>query len=115
MYRACRWNSSKKLDNTALIQTKNAAGEWSILSSLKVKKLTQFVEETPDKIYSLRFETTATATKDRNKGRFCLGNRAFSTSFISSLLPYVDYNYTLRCLIRFSISFLKAKHRKIRH
>ncbi len=45
MYRACRWGSSEKLDGTALVQTKNAAGEWSILKgipirSLKVKKLT---------------------------------------------------------------------------
>lgn len=85
MYRACRWSSSEKRDGTALIQTKNSAGEWSILKGipirfLTVKKLTQFVEETPDKRYSLRFETTATATKDRNKGRFCLGDLAFSIS-----------------------------------
>lgn len=102
MYRACMWSASENLDGTAIIQVKNAQGAWSTLkdipiSSLKTKEngLTQFTELTLSGIYGLRFETTATATGDRNKGRFCLGDIVFSTSLITGMLPYLDYDYTI--------------------
>lgn len=102
MYRACMWSNSENLDGSAIIQVKNAQGVWSTLkdipiSSLETKEngLTQFVESTLNGIYGLRFETTATATGDRNKGRFCLGDMAFSTSLITGLIPFVDYDYDI--------------------
>jgi len=102
MYRACMWSASENLDGTDIIQVKNAQGAWSTLkdipiSSLKTKEngLTQFTELTLSGIYGLRFETTATATGDRNKGRFCLGDIVFSTSLITGMLPYLDYDYTI--------------------
>lgn len=102
MYRACMWSASENFDGTAIIQVKNAQGAWSTLkdipiSSLKTKEngLTQFTELTLSGIYGLRFETTATATGDRSKGRFCLGDIVFSTSLITGMLPYLDYDYTI--------------------
>ncbi len=102
MYRACMWSASENLDGTAIIQVKNAQGAWYTLkdipiSSLKTKEngLTQFTEYTLSGIYGLRFETTATATGDRNKGRFCLGDIVFSTSLETGLIPFVDYNYAI--------------------
>ena len=102
MYRACMWSASENLDGIAIIQVKNAQGVWSTLkdipiSSLKTKEngLTQFTESTLSGIYGLRFETTATATGDRNKGRFCLGDIAFSTSLISGMIPFLNYDYVI--------------------
>ena len=102
MYRACMWSASENLDGIAIIQVKNAQGVWSTLkdipiSSLKTKEngLTQFTESTLSGIYGLRFETTATATGDRNKGRFCLGDIAFSTSLITGMIPFLNYDYVI--------------------
>ena len=102
MYRACMWSGAEKLDGIAIIQVKKLQGEWYTLkdipiNSLKTKEngLTQFIESTPLGINGLRFETTATATGDRNKGRFCLGDIVFSTSSDNSTLSYVDYNYMI--------------------
>ncbi|MDD5932845.1 MAG: hypothetical protein PUC70_00990 [bacterium] len=102
MYRACMWSASENLDGTAIIQTKDVSGNWSTLkdipiSSLKTKEngLTQFAESTLTGIYGLRFETTATATGDRNKGRFCLGDIVFSTSLLTAMKPFVNYDYSL--------------------
>lgn len=101
-YRACMWSATENLDGAAIIQIKNAQGLWSTLkdipiSSLKTKEngLTLFTETTLSGIYGLRFETTATATGDRNKGRFCLGDIIFSTSLLTALLSYVDYDYAI--------------------
>lgn len=102
MYRACMWSGSENLDGIAIIQTKDIYGNWTTLRDIpinylksKENGLTQFVESTPGGIYGLRFETTATATGDRNKGRFCLADIAFSTSIITGMIPYVNYDYTI--------------------
>lgn len=102
MYRACMWSDSENLDGTAIIQVKDSKDSWSILKDIPIsslssrkKGLNQFIESTTNGIYGLRFETTATATGDRNKGRFCLGDIVFSTSLLSSLVPYVDYDYAI--------------------
>ena len=102
MYRACMWSSSENLDGIAIIQTKDSLGNWTTLKDIPISSLTtkenglrQFVENTFEGIYGLRFETTATATGDRNKGRFCLGDMVFSTSLVTSLLPFVNYDYAI--------------------
>lgn len=102
MYRACMWSANENLDGLAVIQVKNAQGVWSTfkdipISSLRTKEdgLTQFTEFTLNGIYGLRFETTSTATGDRNKGRFCLGDIVFSTSLVQGLIPFVDYDYSI--------------------
>lgn len=102
MYRACMWSASENLDGIAIIQTKDSSENWTTLkdipiSALKTKEngLTQFSEMTLSGIYGLRFETTATATGDRNKGRFCLGDIVFSTSLITGMGPYLDYDYII--------------------
>lgn len=102
MYRACMWSGSENLDGIAIIQTKDIYGNWTTLRDIpinylksKENGLTQFVESTPGGIYGLRFETTATATGDRDKGRFCLADIAFSTSIITGMIPYVNYDYTI--------------------
>ena len=101
MYRACMRSASENLDGIAIIQTKDASANWTTLKdipidSLKIKRngLTQFIESTPSGIYGLRFETTATAIGDRNKGRFCLGDVVFSTS-TPNALSYVNYDYMI--------------------
>ena len=102
MYRACMWSASESLDGTAKIQTKDTLGTWSELKeipieSLKTKEngLTQFSEQFVLGIHGLRFEVTSTATGDRNKGRLCLGDMAFSTSLATAMIPYVDYDYAI--------------------
>jgi len=102
MYRACMWSASENLDGIAIIQTKDSSGNWTTLkdipiSTLKTKEngLTQFSEMTLYGIYGLRFETTATATGDRNKGRLCLGDIVFSTSLITGISTYLDYDYII--------------------
>ena len=102
MYRACMWSNSEELDGTAIIEAKDEDGEWFKLcdipiSSLKTKEngLTLFTEIALYGIYGLRFETTATATGDRNKGRFCLADIVFSTSLMTGILPYLDYDYMI--------------------
>lgn len=103
MYRACMWSSSENLDGIAIIQVKNASGDWTTLkdiplSLLKTKSngLTQFIEQTPQGIYGLRFETTATATGTRNKGRFCIDDIVFSTKSGVANNTYVSYDYSTK-------------------
>lgn len=100
MYRACMWSGSENLDGIAIIQIKDIYGSWTTLkdipiNSLKSKEngLTQFVEQTPNGIYGLRFETTATATGDRNKGRLCLDDIVFSTQYGAQNNLYADLDY----------------------
>ena len=57
--------------------------------------MTQFTEQFVLGIYGLRFDVTSTATGDRNKGRLCLGDMAFSTSLATAMIPYVDYDYAI--------------------
>ena len=103
MYRACMWSSSENLDGIAIIQVKDAYGNWTTLkdipiASLKTKEngLTQFIEQTPQGIYGLRFETTATATGTRNKGRLCIDDIVFSTTSGTTNNTYVSYNYSTK-------------------
>lgn len=103
MYRACMWSASEYLDGIAIIQVKDVTGKWSTLkdiplSALKTRAqgLTQFSEFTQDGIYGLRFETTATATGDRNKGRLCFGDFAFGTTLgNANQTSFVDYDYSV--------------------
>ncbi len=103
MYRACMWSHSENLDGIAIIQTKDIYGSWTTLkdipiNSLKSKEngMTQFVEQTPNGIYGLRFETTATATGDRNKGRLCLDDIVFSTQYGTQNNLYADLDYSTK-------------------
>lgn len=101
-YRACMWSASENLDGEATIWIKNSQGNRNTLgdipiSSLKTKDkgLTLFSEMTLSGVYGLRFETNSTATGDRNKGRFCLGDIIFTTSLTTALSPYFDYDYAI--------------------
>ncbi len=100
MYRACMWSASEGLDGLAVIQTKDANGTWTTLKDIPVSSLktkangsTMFVEKTSSGIYGLRFETTATATGDRNKGRLCIDDIVFSTKsgFLNNLYANCEY------------------------
>ena len=103
MYRACMWSSSENLDGIAIIQTKNSNGVWTTLKDIPISSLptkangvAQFVEQTSQGIYGLRFETTATATGTRNKGRLCLDDIAFSTQSGTQNNSYTSFDYSTK-------------------
>lgn len=99
MYRACLWGASEYLDGEASLSAMDLLGNWTVLqeitvSSLKTKEdgLTQFSFLMTPTI-ALRFETTATPTGTRNKGRLCLGDLVFCTNVLEATNPYPDYDY----------------------
>lgn len=101
MYRACMWSSSENLDGIAIIQIKNSSGVWATLKDIPISSLptkengvAQFVQLTPQGIYGLRFETTATATGTSNKGRLCLDDIVFGTQsgILNNFYTNFDYN-----------------------
>lgn len=103
MYRACMWSSSENLDGIAIIQTKNSSGVWTTLKDIPISSLptkangvAQFVEQTSQGIYGLRFETTATATGTRNKGRLCLDDIVFSTQSGTPNNSYTSFDYSTK-------------------
>lgn len=103
MYRVCLWSKKEKIDGLAVIQVKDVYGKWTTLkdiplSQLKTKEngLTQFVEQTSNGIYGLRFEITSTATGTYNKGRFCIDDIVFSTQSGSSNNTYVNCTYSTK-------------------
>lgn len=103
MYRACMWSSSENLDGIAIIQVKDVSGNWTTLkdiplSQLKTKEngVTQFIEQTEQGIFGIRFETTATATGNRNKGRLCIDDIVLSTMSGSMNNLYTEYNYSTK-------------------
>ena len=103
MYRACLWSGSENIDGLAEIQVKDAYGNWSTLKDIplnsiktKVNGLTQFVEQTPQGIYGLRFEITSSAIGTRNKGRFCIDDIVFSTKSGTANNTYVNCNYSTK-------------------
>lgn len=103
MYRACMWSSSENLDGIAIIQVKDVSGNWTTLkdiplSQLKTKEngVTQFIEQTEQGIFGIRFETTATATGNRNKGRLCIDDIVLSTTSGSKNNLYTEYNYSTK-------------------
>lgn len=103
MYRACMWSSSENLDGIAIIQTKNSSGVWTTLKDIPISSLptkangvAQFVEQTSQGIYGLGFETTATATGTRNKGRLCLDDIVFSTQSGAQNNSYTSFDYSTK-------------------
>ncbi len=101
MYRACLWSGNEKIDGSAIIQIADANGNWTKLKDiplhqLKTKEngLTQFVEETPEGIYGLRFEIESTPEGTRNKGRFCIDDIVFSES--KNINTYKNYDYSTK-------------------
>lgn len=100
MYRACMWSASEGLDGLVAVRTKDANGTWTTLTDIPVSSLktkangsTMFVEKTSSGIYGLRFEATATATGDRNKGRLCIDDIVFSakSGFLNNLYANCEY------------------------
>lgn len=103
MYRACMWSSYENLDGIAIIQTKDSSGAWTTLKDIlhyslppKSSGPKQFVEQVPQGIYGLRFETTATATGTRNKGRLCLDDIVFSTQSGTQSNSYTCFDYSTK-------------------
>lgn len=101
MYRACMWSNSENLDGIAIIQVKDEHGNWTTLKDIPISSLSskenglkQFIESTPNGIYGLRFETTATAVGTRNKGRLCIDDIVFNTSNLN--FDYVDFDYSTK-------------------
>ncbi len=113
MYRACMWSSSENLDGIAIIQTKNSSGVWTTLKdipifSLPVKSngVSQFVEQTSQGIYGLRFETTAAATGTRNRGRLCLDDIVFNTHSGTSNNSYTSFDYSTKSQTNNSVIYM---------
>ncbi len=89
------WSSSEQLNGSAILQVKDANGNWTTvqnLLSLDLKTKEQgfnryniLSEPNPNNpiengrrgFYGIRFETTATATGTKNKGRMCIDDLAF--------------------------------------
>lgn len=101
MYRACLWSYNEKIDGVALIQTKDALGNWTTLKDIplsllksRADGLTVSIEQTPTGIYGLRFEVTSTAEGTRNLGRFCLDDLVFSTKSGTQNNTYSSTDYT---------------------
>lgn len=88
LYSVCLWSSSENLDGLALLQIKDANGNWSILTNLKTditlttkeQGLKRYSHYFAGGIYGIKFETTATATGSSNKGRLSIDDIALSTN-----------------------------------
>lgn len=106
-YSVCLWSANENLDGSAILQIKNSNGNWVTIQNLLDLNLTtkeqgikrykymnyslSMVNLIPtyeiDRIYGIRFETTATAVGSNNKGRLCIDDLVFNTSNPSGLLP----------------------------
>ncbi len=97
MYSVCLWSKTENLDGTAIIEVKDADGNWTqrvdILADNellpRIEGLKRYIIQCPDGIYGIRFTATATATGTRNKGRLCIDDLVFcidptNTSFITT-------------------------------
>ena len=94
-YSICLWSSSEQLDGIAMLQVKDANGNWTTIQNLLnlnlttkeqgAKRYNVLSEPNPNNpseygrrgFYGIRFETTATATGTRNKGRLCIDDLLF--------------------------------------
>ena len=88
LYSVCLWSNSENLDGIAIIEVKDANGNWSQLVDIKTSNqlknksdgLNRYVMQCPNGIYGIRFKCTATATGTRNKGRLCIDDLVFCTN-----------------------------------
>lgn len=117
MYRACLWSEKENIDGSAIIQVKDAYGNWTTLKDIPINKLktksnglTQFVEQTPSGIYGLRFEITSTAIGTSNKGRFCIDDIVFSMTSGTNNNTYVNCNYSTKAESVSKTTFQCSRH-----
>lgn len=101
LYSICLWSSAENLDGMAILQTKDSSGNWSIHTDLKsditltyrTNSQKRYAHYNASGIYGIRFETTATATGTRNKGRLCIDDLVLSTSNVLADNFYYITNY----------------------
>lgn len=102
VYSVCLWSGIENLDGLAVMQIKDKNGDWHIAVDLKddikltIKSdvLKRYVQNTPDGIYGIRFETTATATGSSNKERLCIDDLVFSTLSGDKNNSYIYLKYS---------------------
>lgn len=104
MYGICLWSSSELLDGSALLKVRDDHGNWTLLTNLladiklttRAEGLKRYAHYFETGIYGIRFESTATATGNRNKGRLCIDDIVLcdEEEFIYNLYPNLSYEKT---------------------
>ncbi len=111
MYSICLWSANEGLNGSANVKVLNDKGNWidyinlleDIVLTTRIDGLKRYSHSfiIPTAliafgIYGIRFEATASAIGDRNKGRICIDDLVFSTSFnlFDNFYYYYDYPKT---------------------
>ena len=94
------WNGYELLDGPAILKTKDSSGNWNQAVDLqelnlktKSKGFLRYLEYFASGIYGVRFECSATATGDRNRGRLSIDDIVFGTRTTMSENTYYITNY----------------------
>ena len=95
------WSDNENIDGTCLIKTKASYGVWNtdanLLTDYTLPTRTSIPLRIPfihnEGIYGIRFEVTASAVGDRNKGRLCIDDIVLSTTSGTLNNLYYILNY----------------------
>ena len=101
LYSICLWSDGEGLDGTAFIRYKNKEGEWAVADDLlndnplttRKDGIRRYAVSASLGMYGIRFESTSTATGNRNLGRLCIDDIVLCQSSNLSDSKFVVTNY----------------------
>ena len=100
----CLWSNNENIDGSCLVKSKDSNGNWTTDINLLTDCVLPTKANGPLRIplihnqpvYGIRFEVTASALGDRNKGRLCIDDVVLSTEsgMFNNLYYILNYSKT---------------------